>query len=427
MSPSCLEAVPANSGCKPGHFTFSKKVLGREIYIEELSSPWRLEIRASNFAQENTEHWQWFLSRRMLGKNPLGERSFWAERSPIQPYYPDMPFSMFPEIFDKHEFRATLSFEKPDPREWAKLGYILGQDEVVDVIVQPLIWDFLQRMQHCFPTPNFDESVYGKKAQSDLKKFLSNTRENLLNDKQRLVVKALEEGIQPPKPKLRYYGTPVGPHPLFITHASTEFGPGDKVKAVYERMIKKAKLEGRPVIYLRQDDNALDMTQYLDAKDADYIMLSGEGEHSFIPSTGEITVAGNFFGLCQGTTIADAITRYFLGKESGELTVHVPLNSSLAHGQDTDFQQMTMREVLETSGPERVKELVKKYFLQEKQFGVDDDTWWGPAPDYRAIKVPNSAISYDDYYFEFLLDNRPLISKGNNRKRKIIIRLTSED
>lgn len=395
--------------------TFSVKHV--QVSLRTLTHPYRMEIIGAPFGVRTSSYGRIINARYSPNEDPLSDRKHWAKAPKIIPRYKEDAHVLFPELFAEERFSATLSLEQPSEQEWAKLGYVLGQEPLLAVSILPKIWKFAHVSAKCFGQPRFSSSVYGKFAQRHLEDLLLKKQEELLSKQQNELLAALESDEVHPIQKLRYYGKTIGKNPLIITHPSRQFDPDMISKPATDKLIAQARSEKRQIVYLMQYDNVEDITQFYLPQKGDLVMYSSRGEHSFTPANNHATVIGNFFGLCQGSAIEDVITRYFVNRASGVFTVSVPLAASATHMQDVyalnkTYTLITVDDYLKRTNAESFKKLVEKYFLKPTHFGSDQHFFYGPAPEYKMLSTEKYRVSYKDYTFTVLLDGKELLSRG---------------
>lgn len=387
-----------------------------QVSIRTLANPYRMEIVGTPFAVRSQVYTQYIFSRRTLGENPLGDRKYWNKKAPIQPAYDEDAFSLFPELFVEERFSATLSLEKPSESEWAKLGYILGNDAIINVLALPKIWKFAHVSAKCFGRAPFSTSIYGRFAKNHLDFLLKTTEDALLTDKQKELDAAIKARQVRPIEKLRYYAKPIGNNPLIVTHASDEFDPDQIAKPGIDLAVAQARKDGRRVAFLMQYDNAEDITQQYQPIGNDLVMYSGEGEHSFTSGNNQATVVGSYFGLCHGLSIQDIFTRYFVGKTEGQFTVTIPLAASRTHQQDSmpvvQYAPITMKTYLEKVGPSGFQKIVEKYFLKPTHFGANEYFEYSDGPNFKLVSNDKHRVSYFNYTFTALLDGKEFLKRG---------------
>ncbi len=122
-----------------------------------------------------------------------------------------------------------------------------------------------------------------------------------------------------------------GENPLIVTHADPLFDATKMAEDGLNKLVEKAKREGRSVYYLYRNKN-WQRDWYLKDKDPTLSTLSYGGEHYFKVPFSEITVAGGFFGSdgsgghgCLTVTISDLIRHHNF---SSPLKINIVLSAT---------------------------------------------------------------------------------------------------
>lgn len=137
----------------------------------------------------------------------------------------------------------------------------------------------------------------------------------------------------------------LGPHPLIVVHASTEFDWESSAAARMESVIARFKASGRPVVYLVHDQTPEGYVRwYPKDRRPDYEIFSEGGEHNLPLSGNEVTIVGGYFGSydgargCHTLAVRDAVRMHF-GRSNSPLTVHMPLPAIFFWNQDESVRE----------------------------------------------------------------------------------------